>query len=220
MRVIIREERRTYMQNNARTFRNNFISGTLILIPVATIVWLSIFVINTLGGVRNILPSSISDSSNPLVRFLSSIIVLSIIIVLITVFGWLSRKLVGKQFISFIEETIARIPVLRSTYKAIKQIIDVFSGKNEQFKAVCLVEFPRKGTKSFAFITGETIFEGKKHFYVFVPTTPNPTSGFTIILEQEEVIRVNVTVEEAFKTIISMGTLSSKIEPMEKNSSL
>ena len=198
------------MKGGLKTFRNNFISGALILIPVTVIIWLSIFMINLLGGVRNILPNSISNSSNDLVRFLASLFMLILIVLFIVVVGWLSRKIIGRQLISFVDETIGKIPVLRSAYKAMKQLIDIFSGKNDQFKAVCLVEFPRKGAFSYGFITGETNLQGKKYFYVFVPTTPNPTSGFTVLFEQSEVTRVDISVEEAFKTIITMGVLSPK----------
>ncbi len=196
-----------------KNLRNNFITGVLILTPVTLIIWLCIFLINVLGGVRNILPNSISNSSNYFVRASSSLIVLTTIFFIIVIAGWLSRKLIGKQLIAFIEETISRVPVLRSAYKAIKQLIDVFSGNNKQFQAVCLIEFPRKGLHSYGFITGETIFDGKKHYHVFVPTTPNPTSGFTVLVEQAEVRRINMTVEDAFKIIISMGVLStSKVD--------
>jgi len=192
-----------------KSFRNNFISGALVLIPVTIIVWLSVFLLNILGGVRNILPNSISDSSNYLVRLSSSLFVLIFIVLFVTIVGWLSRKIIGKQLIKFVEEAIAKIPVLRSAYKAIKQLIDIFSGKSDQFKAVCLVEFPRKGVLTYGFITGETILAEKKYYYVFVSFTP-PTSGFTILVEQTDVIRVDTSVEEAFKTILSMGVLSSK----------
>jgi len=198
------------MQEKLKIFRNNFIGGIFILIPVTAIVWLCIFLINTLGGVRNILPNSISESSNYFIRMSSSLIVLVFIVIFIAVVGWLSRKIIGKQLITFMEETINKIPVLRSAYGAIKQMVDIFSGKNEQFKAVCLVEFPRKGILAFGFITGETKIKDKKYFYVFVPTTPNPTSGFTMLFEPDDVVNVDYTVEEAFKIIISMGVLNKK----------
>lgn len=201
------------MKRMLKNLRNNFITGILILTPVTLIIWLCIFLINVLGGVRNILPNSISNSDNYFIRASSSLIVLAVIFFLIVVTGWLSRKIIGKQLISFVEETIGRVPVVRTAYKAIKQLIDVFSGNNEQFQAVCIIEFPRKGLHTYGFITGETMFDGKKHYHVFVPTTPNPTSGFTLLVEQSEVRRVNMTVENALKTIISMGALStSKVD--------
>jgi uncharacterized membrane protein len=199
-----------------KDLRKNFITGILILTPVTIIIWLCIFLINILGGVRNILPDSISDSSNYFIRASSSVLVLLLIFIFIVAAGWLSRKIIGKQLLSFMEETIAKIPILRTAYKAIKQLIDVFSGKNQQFQAVCIIEFPRKGLHSYGFITGETTFEGKKHYHVFVPTTPNPTSGFTVLAEQSEVTRVNITVEEAFKIIISMGVLSTNKGDLQK----
>lgn len=197
------------IKNMLKNLRNNFITGILILTPVTLVTWLCIFLINVLGGARNILPNSISNSSNYFIRASSSLIVLIIIFFLIVVAGWLSRKIIGKQLIAFIEETIGRVPVLRTAYKAIKQLIDVFSGNNKQFQAVCIIEFPRKGLHTYGFITGETMFDGKKHYHVFVPTTPNPTSGFTLLVEQSELRRVNMTVEDALKTIISMGVLST-----------
>ena len=199
-----------------KDLRKNFITGILILTPVTIIIWLCIFLINILGGVRNILPDSISDSSNYFIRASSSLFVLLFLFLFIVVAGWLSRKIIGKQLLSFMEETIAKIPILRTAYKAIKQLIDVFSGKSEQFQAVCIIEFPRKGLYSYGFITGETTFEGKKHYHVFVPTTPNPTSGFTVLAELSEVTRVNITVEDAFKIIISMGVLSTNKGDLQK----
>ncbi len=198
------------MEHKLRTFRNNFISGALILLPVTAIVWLSVFLINMIGGVRNILPDSISNSDNFFVRLLGSLFVLTLIVLFIILVGWLSRRFIGKQLLLFVEGTINKIPVLRSAYKAMKQLIEIFSGKNEQFKAVCLVKFPHAGALSYAFITGEKEINGKKYFYVFVPTTPNPTSGFTVLFEQSEVVRVDTSVETAFKTIITMGVLSQK----------
>jgi len=199
-----------------KNLRNNFISGVLILTPVTVIIWLCIFLIKILGGVRNILPNSISNSSNYLIRASSSLFVLIFIFILIVAAGWFFRKIIGKQLLSFIEETIRRIPILGTAYKAMKQLIDVFSGKNQQFQAVCIVEFPRKGLYSYGFITGETAFDEKKYYHVFVPTTPNPTSGFTILAEQSEVTRVNITVEDAFKIIISMGVLSASKGKLQK----
>ena len=199
-----------------KNLRKNFISGILILTPVTIIIWLCIFLINILGGVRNILPDSISDSSNYFIRASSSLFVLLFIFIFIVVIGSLSRKIIGKQLLSFMEETIAKIPILRTAYKALKQLIDVFSGKNQQFQAVCIIEFPRKGLYAYGFITGETTFEGKKYYHVFVPTTPNPTSGFTVLAELSEVTRVNITVEDAFKIIISMGVLSTNKGDLQK----
>lgn len=198
------------MEHKLKKFRNNFISGVLVLIPVTAIVWLLVFLINVIGGVKNILPNSIAYSSNPFVRLLASLFVLTLIVLFIVAVGWISRRFVGQQLLSFFESAIDKIPVLRSMYKAIKQLIDIFSGKNDQFKAVCLVKFPHAGTLSYAFITGEKEMDGKKYFYVFVPTTPNPTSGFTVLIEQSEVKRLDVSVETAFKTIITMGVLSHK----------
>lgn len=199
-----------------KNIRNNFIGGVLILTPVTIIIWLGIFLINLLGGVRNILPNSISDSSNYFIRASSSLVVLLFIFLVVVTVGWLSRKIVGKQLLSFMEESIGKVPVLRTAYKAMKQLIDIFSGKNQQFQAVCLIEFPRKGLHSYGFITGETLFNDKKYYHVFVPTTPNPTSGFTVLAEQAEVTRINISVEEAFKIIISMGVLSTSNGELKK----
>jgi uncharacterized membrane protein len=196
------------MKGRIKGFRNNLISGVLVLVPFAAIVWLCVFIINVMGGMNNYHPLFIRNSENPFVKFMVSLLFIILILLVIAFIGWLSRKFIGRQILSFLDESISRLPMLGTIYGAIKQLVNVFSNKNNQFKAVCLVEFPRKGIRSIGFVTGETVLEGEKYFCVFVPTTPNPTSGFTLLLKGEDFVRVNMSVEAAFKIIVSMGVLA------------
>lgn len=195
------------MSSKTNFFRKNLISGILILVPFAAIVWLCVFIINILGGVKHFLPYAIRNSENFFIRTSVSISVVIFILLFIVFVGWVSRKFIGRHILSFLDDMIAKVPMLRSVYSAIKQIINIFSNKNDQFKAVCLVEFPRKGIKSIAFVTNEIKLSGQKYFTVFVPTTPNPTSGFTLLLKSEEIEHMDMSIEDAFRIIISMGVL-------------
>ncbi|MEI6092183.1 MAG: DUF502 domain-containing protein [bacterium] len=195
------------MASSTTLFRRNFISGVLILVPFAAILWLCVFIINFLGGVKRFLPYPISNPDNFFIRIAVSLSLVIIILLFIVFVGWVSRKFIGRHVLSFLDDMIAKVPMLRSLYGAIKQIINMFSSNKDQFKSVCLIEFPRKGVKTIAFVTNEITLAGQKYFTVFVPTTPNPTSGFTLLVKEEEINRIEMSIEVAFKTIISMGVL-------------
>ena len=190
--------------------RNYFITGVFVLIPIGFTLYLTKFLIGLSSNLipENINPNSYLPYSIPGVEILISII-------LITIVGGLSLSFFGKKILKLIDDLFKRIPFLRTIYSAILQMTETFSKKDNDRKSVVLVEYPRKGVWAVGFATKENKGEmadktNKKLLNVFVPTTPNPTSGFLLMFPIEEVIYLNMTFEEASKFIVSAGTSTDK----------
>ena len=187
-------------------FRNYFIAGVVVLIPIGITAYLTIFIINISS---KILPKEI----NPNYYLPYDIPGLEIIIsvLMITLIGWLSLSFIGKRLLNLFNNILKRIPILRTIYSAIGQMTESFTQTDKKKKNVVLIEYPRKGTWAVGFATnvneGEISNKTKKELInVFVPTTPNPTSGFLLMFPKEEVIFLDLTFEEASKFIVSAGT--------------
>ena len=185
--------------------RNYFIAGVVVLIPIGITIYLTILITSVSS---KILPKEI----NPNHYLPYSIPGLEIIITLflITFIGWLSLSFIGKRLLNLFNTVLKRIPILRTIYSAILQMTETFT-KTDDKKNVVLVEYPRKGTWAVGFATKENSGEitnklNKKLINVFVPTTPNPTSGFLLMFPKEEVVYLDLTFEEASKFIVSAGT--------------
>ena len=191
--------------------RNYFITGVVVLIPIAFTLYLSKFLISLSSGFIpvNINPNSYLPYSIPGIEIIISVI-------FITVVGGLSLSFLGKKILKLIDDLFKRIPFLRTIYSAVLQMTETFSKKDGQKKSVVLIEYPRKGVWAVGFATKENTSEmaektNQKLINVFVPTTPNPTSGFLLMFPISEVIYLNMTFEEASKFIVSAGTSSDKI---------
>ena len=191
--------------------RNYFITGVVVLIPIGFTLYLTKFII---GISSNIIPQNINPN-NYLPYAIPGIEIL-ISVLFITIVGGLSLSFLGKRVLKLIDDLFKRIPVLRTIYSAIVQMTETFSNKDENDKkSVVLVEYPRKGVWAVGFATKENKGEmadktNKKLINVFVPTTPNPTSGFLLMFPLDEVIHLNMTFEEASKFIVSAGTSTGK----------
>ena len=191
--------------------RNYFITGVVVLIPIGFTLYLTKFIIGISSKIipQNINPNNYLPYAIPGIEILISVIV-------ITIVGGLSLSFLGKRILRLIDDLFKRIPVLRTIYSAIVQMTETFSNKDENDKkSVVLVEYPRKGVWAVGFATKENKGEmaqktNKKLINVFVPTTPNPTSGFLLMFPLDEVIHLNMTFEEASKFIVSAGTSSGK----------
>ena len=140
-------------------------------------------------------------------------------VAIVSAVGVLARYYLGKRMIAWTDSMMLRVPVLNKIYGTIRQVDEAFkSGKKSSFKTVVLVEYPREGIYSVGFITSEQADEvlektGKKCVCVFIPTTPIPTGGFLIIVPEEEVIKLDMSVADGFKYIISLGALSQEYMP-------
>ena len=191
--------------------RNYFITGVVVLIPIGLTLYLSKVLISISS---NIIPENINP--NNYLPFAIPGIEIIISVILITIVGGLSLSFLGKRILKLIDDLFKRIPVLRTIYSAIVQMTETFSNKDDNDKkSVVLVEYPRKGVWAVGFATKENKGEmaqktNQKLINVFVPTTPNPTSGFLLMFPIDDVIYLNMTFEEASKFIVSAGTSTGK----------
>ena len=190
--------------------RNYFITGVVVLIPIGFTLYLTKFIIGISSKIipQNINPNNYLPYAIPGIEILISII-------FITIVGGLSLSFLGKRILKLIDDLFKRIPFLRTVYSAIVQMTETFSKKDDNKKSVVLIEYPRKGVWAVGFATKENTGEmaektNKKLINVFVPTTPNPTSGFLLMFPIEDVIYLNMTFEEASKFIVSAGTSSKQ----------
>tara|TARA_B100000902_G_scaffold360270_1_gene376766 strand:- start:2384 stop:2998 length:615 start_codon:yes stop_codon:yes gene_type:complete len=186
--------------------RNYFITGVLVLIPIGFTLYLTKFIISISSNIipQNLNPNSYLPYAIPGIEILISII-------LITIVGGLSLSFLGKKILKLIDDLFKRIPFLRTIYSSILQMTESFSNKDSSKKSVVLIEYPRKGVWAVGFATKENKGEmatkaNQKLINVFIPTTPNPTSGFLLMFPIEDVIYLNMTFEEASRFIVSAGT--------------
>ena len=186
--------------------RNYFLTGIFVLIPIGITLYLTLFLISISS---KILPSEINPNHYLPYNIPGLEIIISFI--LITFVGWLSLSFLGKRFLEIFNSVLKKIPILRTIYSAISQMMETFTKKDGNTKNVVLVEYPRKGSWAVGFATKENKGEianktNKKLINVFVPTTPNPTSGFLLMFPKDEVIFLDLSFEEASKFIVSAGT--------------
>jgi uncharacterized membrane protein len=186
--------------------RNNFIAGIVVLIPIGITLYLTLFFIKISGKIipKKINPNNYLPFDIPGVEIL-------IALFLITFIGWASLSFIGKKFFEIFNNFLKRIPILRTIYSAIGQMTETFTKSDNSEKSVVLLEYPRKGIWVVGFTTKENhgVIKDKikEHIVnVFVPTTPNPTSGFLLMLPKKDLIYLNVSFEQASKFIVSAGT--------------
>ena len=187
-------------------FRNYFITGVVVLIPIGITIYLTLFIVKVSSRIlpKELNPNHYLPYDIPGVEIIISIF-------LITFIGWLSLSFIGKRLLKLFEDVLKRIPILRTIYSAITQMTETFTKSEGNSKNVVLVEYPRKGSWAVGFATKENtrgISDKTKHnlVNVFIPTTPNPTSGFLLMFPKEEVIYLDITFEQASKFIVSAGT--------------
>ncbi len=190
--------------------RNYFITGVVVLIPIGFTLYLTKFLI---GISSKIIPENLNPNNYLPYAIPGLEIIISVII--ITIVGGLSLSFLGKKILKLIDDLFKRIPFLRTIYSAILQMTESFSNNKNDKKSVVLIEYPRKGVWAVGFATKENkgemaIKTNQKLINVFVPTTPNPTSGFLLMFPISDVIYLDMTFEEASKFIVSAGTSTGK----------
>ncbi len=188
------------------SLRNNFIAGIVVLIPIGITLYLTLFIIKISS---KILPKEINPNYYLPYNIPGLEILISIII--ITFVGWLSLSFIGKKLFDLFEIILNKIPILRTIYSAVNQLTETFAKSKGDKKSVVLVEYPRKGTWAVGFATRDNVGEiknkvGEELVNVFVPTTPNPTSGFLLMFLKKEVIYLDISFEQASKFIVSAGS--------------
>ena len=188
------------------SIRNNFIAGIVVLIPIGITLYLTLFIIRISGRIipKEINPNNYLPFNIPGVEIVIALIV-------ITLIGWLSLSFLGKKFFEIFNNILKKIPILRTIYSAIGQMTETFTKSDSGQKSVVLLEYPRQGIWAVGFATKENegIIKnkvGEDIINVFVPTTPNPTSGFLLMVPKKDLIFLDVTFEQASKFIVSAGT--------------
>ena len=194
----------------ALKIRNYFFTGVVVLIPIGFTLYLAKILISVSS---KLIPSEINP--NTYLHFSIPGLEIILTIIFITIVGYLSLSFLGKKFLQIVDDLFKRIPILRTIYSAIGQMTESFTQKNNSKKSVVLVEYPRKDTWAVGFATKDNKGEMKDKtnrdlVNVFVPTTPNPTSGFLLMFPKEDVIYLDISFEEASKFIVSAGTSNPK----------
>lgn len=199
-------------------WRASFLTGLAVVLPgvitLAIVKWL----FGTVSGLTDVLlfflPDSVTHDPSGKTYWYWSLLAIVMAAAIITFIGVLARNYIGKRLIDLADSIMLRVPVLNKIYGTIKQVDQAFtSGKKSSFQTVVLVEYPREGIYSVGFITSEQAHEvyektNKKCVCIFIPTTPIPTGGFLIIVPEEKVIKLDMSVEDGFKYIISIGAIS------------
>jgi len=196
--------------------RKYFITGLLILVPLAITVWVLNLIIGTMDQSLLLLPESWRPEALVGFHIPGLGTILTLLIIFIT--GLATRNFIGRQVVSLWEGLLTRIPVVKSIYSSVKQVSDtLFSSSGNAFRKAVLVQYPRQGSWTIAFLTGIPGGEVKNHLqgdYVslYVPTTPNPTSGFFLMVPRADTIELDMSVDEALKYIVSMGVVSPEMQ--------
>ena len=197
-----------------KSLRKNFITGVAVILPAVITIWLVKFII---GKTNNILLEPMVQFLRPYImdsavlEYIAKVLIFIFIVVAISIIGFGTRILFLRRFFSFLEKNIHQLPMVGKIYGAIKEMSHAFLGQSKEiFTRVVLVEFPRKGIYAIGFVTSEGKGEAQdktieKVINVFVPTTPNPTSGFLLLVPEGEMIKLDMSVEEGLKLVISGG---------------
>ena len=192
-----------------------FITGLLIWVPLAITVWVLALIVRTMDQSLLLLPES-ARPEHIIGFYIPGIgVVLTLMVVFLT--GLFTANILGQKLVQFWEGILSRIPVVKSLYYSVKQVSDtLFSSSGEAFRKALLVEYPRKGIWTIAFLTGQpggdvVNYLRGEYVSVYVPTTPNPTSGFFLMMPKADVIELDMSVDTALKYIISMGVVAPPI---------
>lgn len=203
--------------------KKNFLTGVFVILPLGVVAWVLVSLLTALWRLHTWVPDSfkpeaiLHDDQLALVMNLAFTVAAALILALgISFLGWSSKQYLGRKVLEAIGEIIQRIPVVRSVYSALDQLLKTLaSGGGQQFSRVVYIEYPRKGVWALAFVTGPAKGPGvpEHHLNVYVPTTPNPTSGFHLLVAESEVRESHLRVEDAFKTILSLGIAQTEGNP-------
>lgn len=205
------------LQRLKQDLKNDLIAGLLVVIPLATTIWLSVSIAKWAIDLFTRIPKQINpfDGLDPFTtNVLNFSVGLAVPLLSILIIGLMARNIVGRWLLDFGEQFLQAIPLAGSVYKTLKQILETLLGDSKtKFRRVVLVEYPRKGVWTMGFVTGKVSPQLQSHLVsemisVFIPTTPNPTSGWYAIIPLEEAIDIDISIEDAFKVLISGGIVS------------
>jgi len=192
-----------FVRHVVRTMRRHFLAGILVTLPLGLTIWIFVWIFNAIDGWLQPIVVRIFGYTIPGVGF-------GVTVVLVYLVGVIASNVIGRRLIGYGEAALGRIPLARYLYNGARQILQSFSAPDATgFMQVVLTEFPRKGTRTIGFVTNEVSDEsGRKLLNVFIPTAPNPTSGFLQIVRENEIIRTDISVDAALKMVVSGGRMS------------
>ena len=212
----LRESKLDIIMN--KNFRYYFLIGLFSILPIAATLWLIRVILSFFAGPAQSIINKILPSAVPGQEIISWIVgfILTFLFVFIT--GYIVSSVFGKILFSKIESIISRIPIVNSLYQTIKGLTESISNSSKQaFSKVVLIEYPRKGIWTLALVTGESINkEGINFYHLFLPTSPNPTSGYMLYIPKDDVNEIDMSTEEAIKIIVSGGALSPHQNQIKK----
>lgn len=194
-----------------RRLRANFLTGLVVAAPIGITIWLAVQVVQFVDqSVAGFIPAGYVDIYNQYGLPGTGVL---IVIVLLTLIGFLTRNFLGRSLLAYGERLVNRMPVVRSVYGALKQIFDAVIQQSDNFREVVLVEYPRRGIWAVGFVTSTTKGEIQNLteddvVNVFIPTTPNPTSGFLLFVPRRDLVTLHMTIEEGIKLVISGGLVA------------
>jgi uncharacterized membrane protein len=196
------------MKDFWKNLRNSFFAGLLVVVPLAASILILLGLFNWVTDF--LLPSSLRDQRH---AFWYRVVALVMFLALVSLVGWVARLVIGKRMITLAESLVGRVPLLNKTYSFMKEISNtLLASKKTMFQHVVLVQFPRPGIYSIGFVTSETGGEAQVKtretvVNVFVPTTPNPTSGFLVLVPREQIVELEMSVADGMKMVISGGAV-------------
>lgn len=197
--------------------KNDLIAGLLVVIPLATTIWLTITIASWVINFLTRIPKQLNpfEGLHPILTNLLNLLVgLAVPLLFILFIGLMARNIAGRWLLDVGEQVLQAIPLAGSVYKTLKQILEtLLQDSKSKFRRVVMVEYPRPGLWTLAFVTGEVSHQFQSHLTkpmlsLFIPTTPNPTTGWYAMVPEEEVINLQINVEDAFKVLISAGIVS------------
>ncbi|HEY9873992.1 MAG TPA: DUF502 domain-containing protein [Candidatus Obscuribacterales bacterium] len=208
------------LQRFKQDLKNDLIAGLLVVIPLATTIWLTITIANWVINFLTRIPKQINpfDGMHPiLVNLLNLLVGLTVPLACILLIGLMARNIVGRWLLDIGERVLQAIPLAGAVYKTLKQLLEtLLKDSNEKFRRVILVEYPRQGMWALAFVTGSMSSDIQSHMSqrmlsIFIPTTPNPTTGWYAVVPEEDVVDLSMSIEDAFKVVISGGIVNPGI---------
>ncbi len=207
------------MKLKTRSFRSYLLTGLIVWLPILVTFVVVRFIVDILDTTVSLFPHQYQPEQLFGLEVPGLGVVFSLILLLLT--GIIATNFLGQRLFSWGEALLAKIPLVSSIYNATKQVIQaVFATNSQAFRKVMLVEYPRKGVWSLSFLTGSSSLvgpEGEVMISVFIPTTPNPTSGFLILVPEKEAKEVKMSIDEALKYIISLGVMQNSKEPKQSS---
>ncbi len=210
------------LQRLKQDLKNDLIAGFLVVIPLATTIWLTITVARWVINLLTRIPKQLNpfDGLDPiLTNVLNLAVGLAVPLLSILIIGLMARNIVGRWLLDFGEQVLQAIPFAGSVYKTLQQILEtLLRDSKTRFRRVVMVEYPRKGVWTLGFVTGNVSSQLQSHLpqkmiSIFIPTTPNPTSGWYAIVPEDETINLAISIEDAFKVLISGGIVSPGENP-------